>query len=391
MNICIVPTMFPKYKGDYYGSFVYDEAKELVKRKFEIHVLTQHNTGIPYEEIMDGINVHRFRWLEPQKFRALVHFRGIKDYFRLFTYMTSLFFNLMRIIRKYDINIIHAHSTVPTGLVAILVAKLLGIPLFITVHGMDVNNYINHPLFKHLLSFTLGNCDNVIVVSNDLAEKVRNLGVDKKKIYILRNAVDTNRFKPIKSQMIRKKYDIDENFIILLFVGYLDTFKGVFELLEAFYEINKKCSDVILIIVGEGPKSAEIKEKIQKLSLDKFVILTGKISPLSIHEYYQSTDIFVLPSYTEGIPLSVLEAMACGLPIISSCVGGIPEVVNDGKNGFLVLPKNYRGLVEKLGILINNMDLRKEFSKKSVEIIYENSLNIEQKIDRLLKWYDAYR
>lgn len=181
MNICIVPTMFPKFKGDYYGSFVYDEAKELVNREYEIHVLTQHNTGIPYEEIMDGINVHRFRWLEPHKFRALVHFRGFKDYFRLFTYIVSLFLNLIRIIKKYNINLIHAHSAIPTGFIAIFVAKIIGIPLFITIHGMDVNNYINHPLFKHLLSFTLGNSDMVFVVSDDLAEKVKNLGVDKKK------------------------------------------------------------------------------------------------------------------------------------------------------------------------------------------------------------------
>ncbi len=92
MKICIVPTMFPKYKGDYYGSFVFDDAKELVKNGFEVHVVTQHNPGIPFQEVMDGIYVHRFKWLEPKEFKALVHFKGLKDNLGLITYIISFIF-----------------------------------------------------------------------------------------------------------------------------------------------------------------------------------------------------------------------------------------------------------------------------------------------------------
>jgi hypothetical protein len=116
--------MFPKFLGDYYGSFIFDEVKALADQGFEIHVVTQHNHGIPYEEIMDGIHIHRFRWLEPKQFRALVHFHGLKDTFRMITYVISLFFNLIKIIRKYKIQIIHAHSVIPTGLWHLLYPKL---------------------------------------------------------------------------------------------------------------------------------------------------------------------------------------------------------------------------------------------------------------------------
>lgn len=385
MKICIVPTMFPKYKGDYYGSFVYDEAKELVKRGYEVHVLTQHNPKISYEEIMDGIIVHRFRWLEPKKFKALVHFMGVVDTLRIFTLIISLFFNLFRLTYKNDFNIIHAHSTVPTGLVAVLVSKIMKIPIFITVHGMDVNNYIEHP-FKRLISFTLKNCDMVITVSNDLAKKVKSLGVDGNNIKILRNAVDTNRFKPSNIQKIRKKYNINEKDILILFVGYLDTFKGVFELLGAFHELSKKRENIKLMMVGEGPKITELKNKVSEFELEKSVIFAGKISHKIIEEYYQSADIFVLPSYSEGVPLSILEAMASGLPIISTKVGGIPEIIEEGKNGFLVYPKDKKKLEMFLDYLVQDQDLKKTFAKNSIQLI-NKGFKIKSKINELIKLY----
>ncbi len=119
----------------------------MVKKGFEVHVVTQHNSGIPYEEIMDGIYVHRFKWLEPKEFKALVHFKGFIDNIRLITYLISLFFNLIWIIRKYNIDIIHAHSVIPTGLIGVIVAKIFRKPVFITAHGMDITNFENHNLF----------------------------------------------------------------------------------------------------------------------------------------------------------------------------------------------------------------------------------------------------
>lgn len=385
MRICIVPTMFPKYKGDYYGSFVFDEAQMLVKNRFEVHVVTQHNPKIPYNEVMDGIHVHRFKWLEPKEFKALVHFKGLKDNFRLVTYLISLFFNLIIVTRKYNIDIIHAHSTIPTGLIGVIVAKIMKKPVFITAHGMDINNFENSSFFKQLIKFSLNNCNKAIAVSSDLAEKMRYLGVDQDKIIILRNAVDTDKFKPTHIKTVRKNYDIKNN-ILILFVGYLDTFKGIFELIDAFYEVNTKNKNSMLMIIGEGPKEDELKKRVSNLGLVKSVIFTGKVPPMNIHEYYQSADIFVLPSHTEGIPLSILEAMSCGLPIISSCVGGIPEVVEDGKNGFLVSPKDKMQLTVKLETLIDDPNLRKKFVNRSIKSI-NDKFNVKTKITELVKLY----
>lgn len=377
--------MFPKYKGDYYGSFVYDEAKKLVENGIEVHVLTQHNHGIPYGEFMDGIHVHRFKWLEPKEFRALVHFKGLKDNLRLVTYVISLFFTLIKIIRKYKIDIVHAHSVIPTGLVGVVVAKIMGCPSVITSHGMDINNFDVNSIQGHLISFSLNHCNKAIAVSGDLAETMKSLGITEDKILILRNAVDTEIFKPSKNMELRHKYGIKENEILILFVGYLDIFKGIFELIDAFYEINKENKNVKLMMVGTGPKKEELKRNVSNLT--DFVIFTGQILPSEIYKYYQAADIFVLPSYTEGLPVSVLEAMACGLPIITTNVGGIPEVVEDSLNGFLINSKDENELREKLKIIIKNDALRKKFGSKSLEIINKGSLNIDNKINSLINLY----
>jgi N-acetyl-alpha-D-glucosaminyl L-malate synthase BshA len=381
--------MFPKYKGDYYGSFVFDEAKILVKKGFEVHVVTQHNPNIPYEEVMDGIHVHRFKWLEPKEFKALVHFKGIKDNFRLITYLISLFFNLIIITRKYDINVIHAHSTIPTGLIGVIVAKIMKKPVFITAHGMDINNFKNSSFFKRLITFSLNNCNKAVAVSSDLAGKIISLGIDKDKIMVLRNAVDTDRFKPLMNETLRNNYRIKDNDVLILFVGYLDTFKGVFELLNAFHDVNNKNKNTKLMIIGEGPKEDELKKKAFKLGLNKLVVFTGKISPADIHEYYQSADIFVLPSHTDagGPPLVVLEAMACKLPVIGTAIGGIPEGIENDVNGFIVPPKNIDELTEKLETLVKDENLRKTFGINSLKKVRENSMTLGKKAEKLINLY----
>lgn len=386
MKICIVPTMFPKYKGDYYGSFVFDEAKALADKGVEVHVVTQHNQNAPYEEILDGVHVHRFRWLEPQEFRALVHFKGLKDDFRLVTYLVSLFFNLMWILRKYDIDLIHSHSVIPTGLVGVIVAKFVRKPVFITSHGMDINNFENSSFFKSLIAFSLKNCSSSIAVSNDLAGKMTSLGINQGKIMVLKNAIDVNRFKYINNKNLRLSYCFDENDIILLFVGYLDVFKGVFEILDAFYEISKENKNIKLIMVGTGPKDKELKKIVSQLDLEESVTFTGKVLHEEIHEYYQMADVFVLPSYSEGLPLSILEAMASGTSVIASDVGGISEVIEDCENGLIVPPKNKKLLKEKLLVLIDDAKLREEFAKRSMELM-RNEFDINKKIDLLIELY----
>ena len=390
--------MFPKYFGDSYGPFVFEEAKFLAKKGVEVHVITQHNPGAAYEEIMEGVHVHRFKWLEPKEFKALIYFSGLVDNFRLLTYLISLFFNLIRITRKYNLELFHAHHTIPTGFVAILVSKIMRLPVVVTAHLMDITthgtdvgplenivDFESNFIFKRLIMFSLNSSNKIIAVSEDLATKIEQMGINKD-ITILRNAVDISRFKPSKNMEMRQNYKIDDDDLLILFIGHLETFKGIFELLDAFYEINKKHTNTKLMIVGEGHEEQKVRDTVSKLKLEGSIMFTGKVSPETIQNYYQMADIFTLPSYTEGLPLVVIEAMACGLPVIVSTAGGIPELVKDGKNGFLVPPKDKFILTKKLEILVDKKELREKFGVKAFETV-DDEFNIDKKVDKLIKIY----
>lgn len=397
--------MFPKYKGDYYGSFVYDDAKELVKRGLEVHVVTQHNPGIEYEEIMEGIHIHRFRWFEPKEFRALIHFHGIKDNFRLVSYVISNFIQLSKIVRKNNIDIIHAHHAIPSGLIGVIVAKIFNKKMFITTHGMDitthgidegplknVSNFEDHSIFKRLLSYSLNNSDKIIAVSIDLANRIRSFNVKEENITILRNAVDTNRFKPVDNEKIRKKYGFKKEDIIVLFVGHLEKFKGIFELLYSFNESKAKNKNLKLLIIGDGSRKNEAEKLVDDLGINKSVFFVGKVPPVEMHNYYHLSDIFILPSYTDagGPPVVFIEAMASGLPVIGTDVGGIPEGIADGKNGYIIPPKDSKILSKKIDILANNKELRKRLGQASYKMIIDKSWNIDNKIKLLIKLYKSY-
>jgi N-acetyl-alpha-D-glucosaminyl L-malate synthase BshA len=389
LKICIVTTMFPKFLGDYYGSFIFDEVKALTKKGFEVHVVTQHNPGISYEEVMDNIYIHRFKWLEPKKFRALVHFEGLMDIIRMITYVISLFLNLILIIWKYKIQIIHAHSVIPTGFIASLVSKIMRKPLFITAHGMDINNFENQRFFNYFISHSLNSSYKSIAVSEDLANKMRLMVNDDNKIVVIKNAVDTDRFNPNKNINIRQNFGIKYEDVVILFVGYLDEFKGIFELINAFNTISKDNKNVKLLMVGVGPKKKNLLKILKKRRIESKVIFTGRIDHQKIHNYYQAADIFVLPSYTEGggPPLVIMEAMACALPIIATKVGGIPEGVENGVNGFLVSAKNVDELSKKLNILIKDDNLRNKFGNNSLDKISKYSMILGKKTENLIKLY----
>ena len=192
--------------------------------------------------------------------------------------------------------------------------------------------------------------DHIITLSQELKDIVIDIGVQETKIKVIPNGVDIDRFKLIKRDECRKRLGLPLDKKILLSVGSLIIKKGFHKIIEILPEISKRC-DLNFYIVGDtGPAGnyrKEIEDRIRKLRL-KNVFLLGSKSNEELVYWYNACDVFCLATSTEGSPNVVMEALACGAPVVVSAVGGIPDIVTKEFLGFLIDPDNSADLKNKL-------------------------------------------
>jgi len=234
----------------------------------------------------------------------------------------------------------------------------------VTTHGLEQyrHNHLRIPLwpFNQVDKYAARkHVDRFIALSQGNAEDQREyLGVRDKKIDIIPNGVDTEFFKPSDTSEIEEKYELKENVIVA--VSRLVKYKGHGLLVEAVNEMD----DTSLVIAGDGPFKEELEEK-----AGKDVHFSGRVPEEELPLYYSLGDIFCLPTFGEGLPLSILESMACGTPVLSTKVGSIPDVIEKDKDGLLVEPESKEDLEEGIRHLLHS-DLE-EMSEKCRETALE--------------------
>ena len=195
--------------------------------------------------------------------------------------------------------------------------------------------------------------------------------INQNKLEIIPFGVDTSYFKPLE-------IDKDERIFQILSVGYLIERKGFMYLISSINEVLKKYENVKLKIIGSGPQEQQIKNHITELNLDKYVEIIGNISDDELLRLYNSSDLFVLPSIidsqgnTEGLGVVLIEAMACGLPVIGSNIGGIPDIIHEGETGLLFTQKNISELSKSIIKIIENPDLRERIANKGYQMVKSN-------------------
>jgi len=211
----------------------------------------------------------------------------------------------------------------------------------------------------------LKNADVALAVAEDIKRQMQR--ICPRDILVLGNGVDMNKFEKLSRHAIRQKLTISDKEKILIFVGTLKPIKGLDYLIGAMAHIVKEEPQVLLWIIGEDTQQGQLQSLAQKMNLQQKIVFTGFVSPNEIPNYLVAADIFVLSSLGEGFPNVLLEAMAAGLPIVATKVGGVPEIVTDRENGFLVEPRNSPQLAEKILFLLQNEDVRKQFSANNIE------------------------
>jgi L-malate glycosyltransferase len=331
MRVCLLGQYPPHIGG--VSSHTYLLSRELVKRGDEVYVLTYPHLDV---KDIDGVKVET---------AFAPNVKGLRGLF----FFISSFFKLMSMVRRFNIDLIHAHFLLPPGLIGVCVGSLLGKKTAVTAHGSDLMIQAKNPILRRLIKFVLKKADYVLVVNQTLNDKVLELGISQDKVYITPNAVDVEKFNPQKRELPSDvKMSADKP--IMLFVGNLVFQKGVKYLLEA-KKLMK--TDEELLIVGDGPLHQELEMKVQDDEIPDVVFVGAR---RDVDQIMPSADVFVLPSISEGFPITILEAMASGLPVVATNAGGISEVMNE-KVGIMVNPSSPTELASALDKILENKTL----------------------------------
>ena len=370
MKIAILVTHFPPKWIAGTEVATYNIAKYLAKRGHEIHVITRYSKELPRFEEKDGFYIHRIWYLD----------------FPILSFFTHLFFFFAEIFKiRKNLSIIHGQMISPCGLLAIIAGKYLQKPSITYTRGSDV--YRASKLFKITIGkFVLKKSDVIIALTEDMKKEIEK--ICDREVFVIPNGIDLRNFEKLSKENIRKKLEIANEEEIIIFVGTLRSVKGVKYLIKAMEIIIQKNIDTRLMLVGDGEDRESLEKLVKELDLEKYVSFVGIVPNKKVPEYMVASDIFVLPSLSESFGIVNLEAMASGLPIVATKVGGLAEIIKDGENGFLVEPKNSKEIAEKVLLLLEDEEMRERISRNNKESVKKYSW--ESVVERLEEIYRSY-
>lgn len=286
---------------------------------------------------------------------------------------------LAYLIRKGQYRIVHTHGYF-AGVIGRVSAFLARTPIIIAhVHTTGQHLSPRNLWIDNKLSLI---SDCIICCSRSVKEfVVKCEKVKVEKVKVVYNGVVTPKCDPLDLEKNAAK----NHRIQIVIVASLVINKGHKYLIEAISKLLQKDRDVNLVIVGDGPQRESLKNYAKKLNISRNIQFEGVIH--NVHDVLKKSDIFVLPSINrEGLGISIIEAMSLGLPVIGSNIGGIPELIEDGVNGFIVPPRDSNALAEKLEVLIQDKDMRYRMGKKARQC-FENGFNVVKMIRSIEKIY----
>lgn len=341
----IIPTFHPVVGGT--QTQVRELGKRLMaKEGMSIHVLTRrhayaHPHGLPKEDEVDGIPITR------------VYSRGGGKVGALLFVIGSLWY----LIGRGRADIYHSHDTGASGWLAIIASHLL--------RGQSIVKLRSGKLrYKSLVSTRMGRlrfsallrlASRVVVVNSEMETAVQTLGIPPMRVVRILNGVDTDFYSPPSPEErreARQRISPGKSDFIFLFVGRLQQIKGLDVLLGAWSLLpNHIRSSATLLLVGDGNEHQNLADLVCSLRMKESVHIVGERR--NVRDYYWASDVFILPSRTEGLSNAMIEAMSCGLPVVASRVGGSLDLIEEAKHGYLFDSENCEDLAEKICSIIN--------------------------------------
>ena len=354
MKIAIV--CYPTFGGS--GVVATELGLELARRGHEIHFITYRQ---PVRLALLNPNLHYHEVHVPEY--PLFHYQP---------YELALSSKLVDMVKLYGIELLHVHYAIPHAYAGYMAKKMLKeqgikIPMVTTLHGTDITLVGNHPFYKPAVSFSINHSDVVTSVSQDLKDETYRLFDIKREIYVIPNFIEVNQEKsanvPCKRAMMAPGGEK-----IVTHISNFREVKRIPDVVNIFNEIQKSIP-ARLMLVGDGPEREPAEKLVEQLGLTDKVVFFGNSN--EINEILCFSDLFLLPSQTESFGLAALEAMAVGVPVISSNSGGLPEVNRDGYSGYLSDVGDVIGMAEKAVSILSDEAKLAQFKANALEVAKE--------------------
>lgn len=307
----------------------------------------------------ENIFIHR---LPIGKDGRVLNYQSHKD---LLVYSWKAYRFSLSLLKKKQYDLSHSFFSVPCGFLSYRLKKHFGLPYIVSLRGSDVPGYSERFLFLYKiltpLIVRIWKHAEAVVANSGVLKKLALQSNERQKVDIIYNGVNTERFFPLDDAS-RKNREV----FTWLCASRLSRRKGFRYAIDAFAKLYPRYPEMRLIIAGgEGEAEAELKEQARSLGLDQAVTFTGYIPNEQFYQYYQAADVFVFPSFNEGMSNNMLEAMACGLPVIMTPTGGAEELVHEGENGYIIRMADSEDIAEKVERLIVNRDLALRMGQSS--------------------------
>ena len=383
MKILVPSTSYPRYPNDYIAPFLHELFDEIQKKKHEIIVLVPELKDMPKIQDFGNLKVHRVSYTKNKNKQVLgdgflpERLKSHSNKFSLIKFLFNALRKALSFHKRKNFDLIHSQWIFPSGLLGLILKILIKRPLIITIHGAGIFLMKKYPFLKPLLKLTLKKADLVIFNSTYTKKETLKIYKTLKNNVVLHQGINIKRFQELEKKKF-PKHELFENNLVILSVGRLIERKGFRYLITAIKYLKKSHPNLKLMIIGTGPENQFLRTYAKGLDLGEDVIFMGQVKGEDIPHYFKNASLFILPAIidkngdTEGLGLVLLEAMASGIPVIGTKVGGIVDIIDDGVNGILIPEKNSEKIVESISNLLSNNELREKFKKNGLAKVKDN-------------------